>query len=311
MGLADRVQLEFCCEKDLSCRNFLEKVHEPKHMYHDIAGKGVASMPEVDLYTAGFPCQPWSRSGLRQGRRDKQGRGNIFHYVAEYIYHKLPKVCLLENVASLTWNCHHEAFQSMLATLRQSGKYFITWRLLNAADFGIPQNRPRVFIMGFLRSAMVSPGFLWPTPTGLPMPLPVERFLCGGAGVFAKPGGRAEDILQQGLQTIREEGGNPNTTTYALDLLSGRKHPQRMVKRVPCLTRNRAGVGGYYITSVKRMLTVEEMLHLMGLPRAYRAKGRAAGLTDRQIGLMVGNAIATNVLQVILGRALHMIGKHQ
>ena len=53
------------------------------------------------------------------------------------------------------------------------------------------------------------------------------------------------------------------------------------------------------------------MLHLMGLPRAYRAKGRAAGLTDRQIGLMVGNAIATNVLQVILGRALHKIGKHQ
>ena len=138
MVLANRVQLEFCCEKDLSCRNILEKIHEPKHMYHDILGRDVASMPEVDLYTAGFPCQPLSRSGLRQGRRDEQGRGNIFDYVAEYIDHKLPKVCLLENVASLTWKCHHEAFQAMLVTLRRSDKYFITWRLLNAADFGIP-----------------------------------------------------------------------------------------------------------------------------------------------------------------------------
>ena len=84
-----------------------------------------------------------------------------------------------------------------------------------------------------------------------------------------------------------------------------------MVDKVPCLTRNRAGQGGYYITSVKRMLTVVEMLHFMGLRKAYRAKGRAAGLTDRPIGLMAGNAIATNVLQVILGRALHKVGKHQ
>ncbi len=58
MCVGDWAPLEFCCEKDPRCRDFLEKVHEPNHMYHGIVGKGVASMPEVDIFTAGFPCQP-------------------------------------------------------------------------------------------------------------------------------------------------------------------------------------------------------------------------------------------------------------
>ena len=71
----------------------------------------------------------------------------------------------------------------MIATLRQSGKYFVTWRVLNAMHFGIPQNRPRVFIVGLLRSAGRPAGFGWPKPHRRP-PLPLTRFLCGGAGVL-------------------------------------------------------------------------------------------------------------------------------
>ena len=82
-----------------------------------------------------------------------------------------------------------------------------------------------------------------------------------------------------------------------------------MTDRVPCITRTRGGAGGYYITSVQRLLTVEEMLNLQGLPLSYRAVARRAGVSDRQLGMMVGNAIATNVLRAILPRMLTKIGK--
>ena len=65
----------------------------------------------------------------------------------------------------------------------------------------------------------------------------------------------------------------------------------------------------YYITSVQRLLTVEEMLNLQGLPLSYRAVARREGVSDRQLGMMVGNAIATNVLRAILPRMLTKIGK--
>ena len=83
----------------------------------------------------------------------------------------------------------------------------------------------------------------------------------------------------------------------------------RMTDRVPCITRTRGGAGGYYITSVQRLLTVEEMLNLQGLPLSYRAVARREGVSDRQLGMMVGNAIATNVLRAILPRMLTKIGK--
>ena len=84
-----------------------------------------------------------------------------------------------------------------------------------------------------------------------------------------------------------------------------------MTNRVPCLTRNRAGSGGSFITSVNRLLTVEEMLSLQGLPTSHRAVARRAGISDRCVGQMVGNAIATNTIKPILARILTWIGKHK
>ena len=128
------------------------------------------------------------------------------------------------------------------------------------------------------------------------MPLP-------GAGTVAS------GQLQRGLEAIRAEKGNPRTTDYSLDIWSGRDYPSRMTDRVPCITRTRGGAGGFYITSVQRLLTVEEMLNLQGLPLSYRAVARREGVSDRQLGMMVGNAIATNVLRAILPRMLTKIGK--
>ena len=114
-----------------------------------------------------------------------------------------------------------------------------------------------------------------------------------------------------GLQAIREEQGNPHTTDYSLDIFAGRQKPGRMRNRAERLTRTRCGEGGYYITSVNRLLTVEEMLGLQGLPTSHRAAARRAGISDGSFGQMVGNAIPTNTVKPILARILTWIGKHK
>ena len=77
---------------------------------------------------------------------------------------------------------------------------------------------------------------------------------------------------------------------------------------VPCLTRSRAGAGGYWITTVRGLLTTTEMLRLQGLPCELVEAARTARVSDRQLRQMVGNAMSVNVLVTILHRLLPALG---
>ncbi len=131
---------------------------------------------------------------FESGRKDPHGRGTLFDQVAEYIATKRPNAFLLENVIAITYKVHRKVFEDMLGTLRASGLYFVSWRSFNALDFGLPQNRHRVFILGLLQTAVRGvPGFPWPKPQQK-TPLPLMKFLCGRAGVRTRelrPGTRA------------------------------------------------------------------------------------------------------------------------
>ena len=143
LGVSDRVTQEFCCDKLPECQTFLKAVHKPKLLFTDVVNRDLEKVPKVDVYTAGFPCQPWSSEGKGQGRRDELGRGRVFDHVAKYIEKRQPKVFLLENVQAMAFKSHKKAFEAMLRTLRQSGCYFVTWRVLNAPHFGLPPVPPK------------------------------------------------------------------------------------------------------------------------------------------------------------------------
>ena len=314
LGVSDRVTLEFCCDKLPECQTFLKAVHKPKLLFTDVVNRDLEKVPKVDVYTAGFPCQPWSSEGKRQGRRDQLGRGKVFDHVAKYIEKHQPKVFLLENVQAMTFKTHKKAFEAMLCTLRQSGSYFVTWRVLNASHFGLPQSRPRLYIVGLLRTALRSDvvGFPWPKPKVMD-PLPLRRFLCGGRGVLRstwRPDSCLALQIKEGEASIRAAGENPHEKMFTLDAHSGRGTPTTMHDRIPCLTRTRAGCGGYFLTHKDfcRFLSVEEMLNLQGLPATFRDVARDQRITDRQLAMMVGNAIPTNVLMLLLARMLTMVG---
>ncbi|MDY6804604.1 MAG: DNA (cytosine-5-)-methyltransferase [Cyanobacteriota bacterium] len=104
-------------------------------------------IPPHDLLTAGFPCQPFSSAGKKQGLRD--ARGHLFEIIIEVLQKNTPQFFILENVKrilSMESGCH---FATILSQLTRIG-YKVEWRLLNAIYFGLPQNRERVLLVGEL-----------------------------------------------------------------------------------------------------------------------------------------------------------------
>lgn len=103
-------------------------------------------MPDFDLLCAGFPCQAFSIAGRREGFAD--ARGTLFFEVARLVADKRPAYFLLENVPGLLSHDKGRTFHTILSTLSELG-YHVEWKVLNSKDFGVPQARKRVYIVGY------------------------------------------------------------------------------------------------------------------------------------------------------------------
>lgn len=123
-----------------------------------------AHIPDnFDVLCAGFPCQAFSIAGRRGGFEDT--RGTLFFDVADILQRKRPKAFFLENVKGLRTHDKGKTLATILATLRDDLGYFVPEpRVLNARDFGVPQNRERIFIVGF-RDDLGIDSFQYPAPT--------------------------------------------------------------------------------------------------------------------------------------------------
>jgi DNA (cytosine-5)-methyltransferase 1 len=106
------------------------------------------NVEDFDLLCGGFPCQAFSIAGKRHGFDDT--RGTMFFQIARALREKQPRLCLLENVKGLLSHNKGETFFIILSTLAELG-YDCQWQVLNSKNFGVPQNRERVFIIGHLR----------------------------------------------------------------------------------------------------------------------------------------------------------------
>jgi DNA (cytosine-5)-methyltransferase 1 len=113
--------------------------------FGDITKIDAHTLPDFDLFTGGFPCQPFSSAGIGKGELDV--RGTLFHDILRICEAKKPKHILLENVRGLTIGRHKATFLKIQSELEKIG-YMLDWKLLNTKDYGIPQNRIRVWIYG-------------------------------------------------------------------------------------------------------------------------------------------------------------------
>ena len=107
------------------------------------------NFPNFDLFTGGFPCQPFSTVGKRQGREDERGRGTLFGDIIRICEAKHPQYILLENVKGLLTGRMRATFDVILDELHRIG-YDTRFAVLNSKDYGVPQTRERLWIFGYL-----------------------------------------------------------------------------------------------------------------------------------------------------------------
>ena len=145
------------CEIDKYSRMTYEKnfqrlspaIFEKNAFYEDIQKVDMKHCPNFDVLCAGFPCQPFSQAGYKQGFQDERNnRGNMFFQILKLLKSKRPKAFFLENVRHLIKHDDGKTFSTIEKKIRDLG-YSFFYKVVFASDFGLPQHRPRVFIVGF------------------------------------------------------------------------------------------------------------------------------------------------------------------
>ena len=277
----------------------------------DIKEISPSEIPEHDILAAGFPCQPFSIAGKRLGFSDT--RGTLFFEIERILLAKKPRAFILENVAGLVNHDHGKTFKTIKSSLKNAG-YHIFYKILNAKDYGIPQNRERIFIVGFRGNVDFSfpqkiplkaklQDLLEENPRGFEISdtarVNIENFLARSAG---RP--RGEMLLGW------EEGEGPSVALQqgSFPAVAMNIRPSRCYLRSdgisPCLTA-KMGTGGNNVPVLigeYRKLTVRECLRLMGFPDSFEMEGNSM-----QSYKQVGNSVAVPIVEMIARRMVKVL----
>ena len=130
-----------------ACRTYRENFGSGILVECDIKDVKCEDIPNFDVLIAGFPCQAFSSVGLQKGFEDP--RGNLFFETARIIAAKRPKAVFYENVANLVKHDNGNTLATILSTMKELG-YFVRYEVMNASDYGIPQQRNRIYMVAFL-----------------------------------------------------------------------------------------------------------------------------------------------------------------
>ena len=118
----------------------------------DIWNVKYEKIPNFDVLCAGFPCQPFSQAGHKQGFNDNKN-GNLFFSILEILKQKKPTAFILENVRHLEKHDNGKTFKIIYESIRKLN-YTFDYKIIHASDFGLPQHRPRIFMVGFLKDKL-------------------------------------------------------------------------------------------------------------------------------------------------------------
>ena len=292
--------------------------HYPEHKGYGNATKiNTDDLPDFDLLVGGFPCQSFSIAGKRGGFSDS--RGTLFFEIARICADKRPGYILLENVKGLLSHSDGKTFQSILGILSDIG-YLLQWEVLNSCNFGVPQNRERVFIIGHLRGTARPKVFPIGEPEGL-LDGEGQTLLMGCfSGKYRlnnrellqinsdKPQGQRvydPDGLSTGI--ARNTGGwGRSTGLYAIDTRQTRDGV-RVSDNMPCLNKSMAKDMYKVSDGIKiRRLTPLEAERLQAFPDSWTKYGLfddgIKEISDTQRYKCLGNAVTTSVIREIMQR---------
>ncbi len=265
----------------------------------NIKGKDV---PKVDIITGGFPCQPFSIAGYRKGFEDD--RGNMFFQIMRIIKemeenNNKPRVVFLENVKNLKTHDKGNTFKVIKETLEDNG-YYVTEKVLNTCEYGnIPQNRERIFIIGFLKKEDFD-RFSWDNIPKIKLNNKIEKVVNWDLDEDIKyhygPEKKCYELLKN---SIKEKN-----TIYQYRRVYVRANKTGVC---PTLTAN-MGTGGHNVpliltnNNVIRKLTPRECLLLQGFPKDFIIPEE---LCDSRIYKQAGNAVSVGVIERVAKEILN------
>ena len=134
----------------------------------DIRKISPLEIPDFDILCAGFPCQPFSQAGYKEGFADGKNseRGNLFFNIVDILEEKKPKAFFLENVRGIINHDNSRTFKIIREILEDELGYSFYFKVVKATDYGLPQHRPRAFMIGFRDEGLLK-GFSFPPNTQL------------------------------------------------------------------------------------------------------------------------------------------------
>lgn len=253
----------------------------------DITSIDEKSIPDHDILCAGFPCQPFSISGKQKGFEDT--RGTLFFDICRIIKEKQPKVVFLENVKHLVHHDHGKTLKVILKKLEELD-YKVKWKVLNASDFSVPQNRERIIIIG-------SKDIEFDFDKIVKRPRVVLEEVLDKSGEFEylspeeytlidEPKTQKSGLIFAGYRnkSIRKVGVRPGTE----NLSRVHKQPNRIysVKGVHPTLPSQETSGRYWVLTEDkevRKLTLDECWRIMGFPENYE-RVSAIGEQYKQLG---------------------------
>ncbi len=267
----------FSSDIDTSCQDSYENNfgHRPTG---DITKVNEKAIPNHDILFAGFPCQPFSIMGDMEGFNDI--RGTLFFDIARIIKHKKPKAFILENVKQLVGHNEGKTLRVIIASLKKLG-YHVQYAVLNALDYGLPQKRERVVIVGHREPILFS------------YPAPVRPF---------KP---LSKILERNIDKkfyasdyIKEKRKASHKSAYKISIWHENKAGNICSYPYSCALRANASYN-YLLVNGERRLTPRELFRLQGFPDSYKIVAN-----DGQARKQAGNAVPVNLVKAVILKLL-------
>jgi DNA (cytosine-5)-methyltransferase 1 len=170
------------------------------------------AIPKFEVLAGGFPCQPFSHAGYKKGFEDE--RGNLFFDIRNIIDARQPKAVFLENVSHLLKHDNMETFRTIKHIMEYDLGYSFFHKVVKASDYGLPQLRPRLFMIGFRDSRIKEFDFPEPVPLRLTMSEVFEQPCAREVGFTLRVGGRSSGIdNRHNWDAYRMENGEVRTLT--------------------------------------------------------------------------------------------------
>jgi DNA (cytosine-5)-methyltransferase 1 len=272
--------------------------------YGDATTINATELPDFDLLVGGFPCQAFSVAGKRRGFDDT--RGTLFFEIARILADKRPRHLVLENVKGLLSHDSGKTFQTILGVLSDLG-YRVEWQVLNSKDFGVPQNRERIYIVGHFGGE------------------------CSGEVLpITGTNGKDTRVIGQDVAYTIDANYHKGTNTLEKSRRSlievSARHENRVYEDIAPTVQSSYGTGGGHVPFVTgapriRRLTPLECERLQGFPDNWTAEGRNRTLcnssceqdhihgiepiSDTQRYKMCGNAVTVNVVAAVITNLLN------